>query len=596
VSGRNGSQIGITEFLTFWKSGDIDGIEHTLSYPDPYDEATEYSMKHIFTPGKYEEGPTRLHVGPAVTLEIDNSGALTAEVYCLQNCGQKGDIDGDGTTDEADLGPMWALVNAIELLGKPTSTPWPPFCADMNEDGVITAEDYTCLHSIFYPPRVCETCQEAVEANNSYSDIEVCNDAIDNNCDGQTDKETYDNSEETFYQIGGDFADLCTCNSKTPCDMLKYINPLGLPRNDEITSESQVYRCAELSYLHPGEYRWYGSDQWECNAEREDASLECGGDTYYCVDGQWTTGSGLNPEEYPLNPLSSGSSSNIQPDDSPFCTGYSDQRVSDPQNELYVYGGDYDGYTPLVGNVDGDGKADLILTRVRGNTHRWWVKKSSDLQGGWPNKYGGGQYIDWGHESGIPALADFDGDGLDDFVIYYTNGTEWYIRFTSGEPGHLSQSPHKRDGGAYVYGWSDMFPAPADFDGDGKADLAGFIRGGSEAGTWRIERSSNGNPHRWNGEGWGLGTDTPAPADFDGDGKADLTVYRGSDGPDWHIKQSINDQKFKWHMIDAIPDFGWAGSLPVPADYAGDGKADLAVYNPSTGCWYIDGCRWQPSN
>ena len=64
----------------------------------------------------------------------------------------------------------------------------------------------------------------------------------------------------------------------------------------------------------------------------------------------------------------------------------------------------------------------------------------------------------------------------------------------------------------------------------------------------------------------------PVPGDFDGDGRTDVAVYRRETGV-WFIGQQRRVQ------------YGGHGYLPVPADFDGDGTTDIAVYQPSTGWW-----------
>jgi hypothetical protein len=78
-----------------------------------------------------------------------------------------------------------------------------------------------------------------------------------------------------------------------------------------------------------------------------------------------------------------------------------------------------------------------------------------------------------------------------------------------------------------------------------------------------------------------LAADIPVPADYDGDRRADLVVYRPSDGR-WHIFTSSTAGY-------TSADWGLSGDVPMPLDYDGDGRTDIAVYRPSTGDWYARG-------
>ena len=76
-------------------------------------------------------------------------------------------------------------------------------------------------------------------------------------------------------------------------------------------------------------------------------------------------------------------------------------------------------------------------------------------------------------------------------------------------------------------------------------------------------------------------TITPAPGDFDYDQRAEMPMYNPSTGL-WKILRSGSGYTAQTALF-----WGGPGYTAVPGDYDGDGRFDVAVYRMSTGVWSI---------
>lgn len=108
-----------------------------------------------------------------------------------------------------------------------------------------------------------------------------------------------------------------------------------------------------------------------------------------------------------------------------------------------------------------------------------------------------------------------------------------------------------------------------DFDGDRRADLVVFR---PSNGRWYMNLSGGG----FYEQTFGQNGDKPVSADYDGDGKTDPAVYRA--GVWYRISSAAGSY--------SVVNFGVPGDIPAPADFDGDNRADIAVFRPSTGEWY----------
>ena len=78
---------------------------------------------------------------------------------------------------------------------------------------------------------------------------------------------------------------------------------------------------------------------------------------------------------------------------------------------------------------------------------------------------------------------------------------------------------------------------------------------------------------------FGASTDKPVQGDYTGDGKADIAIWRPSTG-EWFIVRS-EDSSFY-----GFP-FGSSTDTVAPGDYDGDGKFDPTVFRPASATWFV---------
>lgn len=169
--------------------------------------------------------------------------------------------------------------------------------------------------------------------------------------------------------------------------------------------------------------------------------------------------------------------------------------------------------------------------------------------------------LTFGAPTDFVVPADFTGDGKADIAFWRPSTGQWFILRSEDLTYY-----------AFPFGGSGDIPAPGDFDGDGKADPAVFR---PSSGTWYILRSSD---QQVASVPFGISADKPIVADYDGDGKDDIGVFRSTENQFWLLRSTDGLKAYQ---------FSSPGDQTAVGDWTGDGRADVAFFRPSDSSWFV---------
>ncbi|WP_295673187.1 cadherin-like beta sandwich domain-containing protein [uncultured Mucilaginibacter sp.] len=230
-------------------------------------------------------------------------------------------------------------------------------------------------------------------------------------------------------------------------------------------------------------------------------------------------------------------------------------------------------FSVAIADIDGDGKPDLAIVNFKDNTVS--VLRNTGSPGGcsFAAKV---DLAAGGYPAEFVAIGDIDGDGKPDLVVANTGaGTVSVLRNTSN-PGSVSFAA-KVD---FPAGNQPISVAIGDIDGDGKPELVIAIAGGTNIVSVLRNTGSPGIVSFAAGVNLSAGTGpySVAIGDIDRDGKPDLAFVNLLDNTVSVLRNTSSPGSISFAAKTDLA----TGTYPISVaigDIDGDGKLDLAIAN-----------------